>query len=87
MLVIPVNHIVLDLNLQTRERFALLTSTLLHEGKRGFNCRTMLFDLGVLTQGGGVLCEPSYPNLKTSNPSARFVTDLVLDFEGKGGFN
>ena len=38
----------------------------------------MLFDLGVLTQEEGVLCEPSYPNLEISNPSEKLVTNLVL---------
>ena len=37
-----------------------------------------MFNLGIITQDGGVLCEPSYPNLEISNPSERFVTDLTL---------
>jgi len=40
-------------------------------------------DLGVLTQGGGVLYEPSYPNLETSSPREKFITDLVLIPQGQ----
>jgi len=43
-----------------------------------------MFNLGVLTQGGGVFYESSSPNLEASNPSERFVTDLILAVRSQG---
>ena len=46
--------------------------------KKDFTSEPYLFLLGVLTRGGGVLYEPILPTLETSNPSERFVADLVF---------
>jgi len=43
---------------------------------------TLAFSL----EGGGVLYEPTFPTLETSNPSEQFVTDLIFA-QRRGGFN
>jgi len=68
----------------TRGEVRLLTSSLAYRGSGGFNWRTILFNIGVLTQGGGVLYESFSPNLEASNPSERFVTDIILVVQSQG---
>ena len=69
---------VLYLDLQTREKFAFQPPPCSMGARDDLtvepNCSTLAFSL----KGGGVLYESSSPNLEASNPSERFVTDLVL---------
>jgi len=44
--------------------------------KEDFTGEPYLLSLGVLTRGGGVLCEPTSPALETFNPSEWFVIAL-----------
>ena len=52
---------------------------------KDFSGEPCLFILGVLTRVGGVLYEPTFPTLKTSNPNERFATDLIFA-QRRGGF-
>jgi len=47
-------------------------------GRSEFNWRTIVFDLDVPSQEGDSLRNHTIPNLGVSNPSERFLTDLVL---------
>ena len=68
----------------TQGRGSLTDLVLAYRGNGGIKWRTILFNLVVLTQGGGVLYESSSPNLEASNPSEWFVTDLILAVRSQG---
>jgi len=55
-----------------------LTSSLLYKVKGRSYWGTTPFSLGVFTRGGGVLCEPTFPDPETSNSSEQLVTDFIF---------